>query len=111
VRPEGLGKLKQFIHPHLVSNPRPSGLQHSALITTLPCAPQIIQCRKKTNEKPKHKIVKRKTFHGKQSPDLLSIWLPAKFLLAFVSTVILDFEHRYKHRPNSCSFSFQGICA
>jgi hypothetical protein len=34
VRPEGLGKLKKS--PHRVSNPRPSGLQHSALTTILP---------------------------------------------------------------------------
>jgi hypothetical protein len=31
---EGLGKFKNS--PHGVSNPRPSGLQHSALTTTLP---------------------------------------------------------------------------
>jgi hypothetical protein len=33
VRPEGLGKFKNS--PHRESNPRPSGLQHSALTTTL----------------------------------------------------------------------------
>jgi predicted Co/Zn/Cd cation transporter (cation efflux family) len=33
VRPEGLGNFKKS--PHRVSNPRPSGLQHSALTTTL----------------------------------------------------------------------------
>jgi hypothetical protein len=37
VQPEGLGKLKNS--PHQVSNPRPSGLLHSALTTTLPRAP------------------------------------------------------------------------
>jgi hypothetical protein len=39
VRPEELGKFKNS--PHRVSNPRPSGLQHSALTTTLPRAPNI----------------------------------------------------------------------
>jgi hypothetical protein len=34
VRPEGLGKFK--ISPHRASNARPSGLQPSALSTTLP---------------------------------------------------------------------------
>jgi hypothetical protein len=38
VRPEGLGKLKQK-STHWDANPRPSGLQHSALTTTLPRAP------------------------------------------------------------------------
>jgi succinate-acetate transporter protein len=33
VRPEGLGKFKNL--PHQVSNPRPSGLKHSALTTIL----------------------------------------------------------------------------
>jgi hypothetical protein len=33
VRAEGFGKFKNS--PHRVSNPRPSGLEHSALITTL----------------------------------------------------------------------------
>jgi hypothetical protein len=37
VRPEGLHKFKKS--PHQVSNPQPSGLQHSALTTTLPPAP------------------------------------------------------------------------
>jgi hypothetical protein len=32
VRQEGLGKIKK-----VTSNPRPSGLYHSALTTTLPC--------------------------------------------------------------------------
>jgi hypothetical protein len=36
VRPEGLGQFKNPTHPDL--NPRPSGLQHSALTTTLPRA-------------------------------------------------------------------------
>jgi hypothetical protein len=31
VRPEGLGKFKKIHSPHWVSNPRPSGLQHSTL--------------------------------------------------------------------------------
>jgi hypothetical protein len=31
VRPEGLGKLEKINSLHWVSNPRPSGLQHSAL--------------------------------------------------------------------------------
>jgi hypothetical protein len=34
VQPEGLGEFKKS--PHRVSNPRPSGLCHSALTTTLP---------------------------------------------------------------------------
>jgi hypothetical protein len=33
VRPEGLDKFKKS--PHLVSNPRPSGLSHRALTSTL----------------------------------------------------------------------------
>jgi hypothetical protein len=37
VRPEGLDQFKN--PPHRDSNPRPSGLQHSALNTTLPSAP------------------------------------------------------------------------
>jgi hypothetical protein len=37
VQPEGLGKFKNS--PHRVSNPRPSGLKHNALTTTLPRAP------------------------------------------------------------------------
>jgi hypothetical protein len=37
VRPEGLCKFKNS--PYRVSNPRPSSLKHSALTTTLPCAP------------------------------------------------------------------------
>jgi hypothetical protein len=41
VRPEGLGKFKKS--PHRVSNPPPSGLQHSALITTLTRAPQLTE--------------------------------------------------------------------
>jgi hypothetical protein len=36
VRPEGLGKFKNS--PHRVSNPLPSGLQHSALTSSLPRA-------------------------------------------------------------------------
>jgi hypothetical protein len=36
VRPEGLGDLKNL--PHRDLNPQPSGLQHSALTTTLPRA-------------------------------------------------------------------------
>jgi hypothetical protein len=36
---ERLGKLKTINSPHRVSNPRPSGLLHSALTTTLPRAP------------------------------------------------------------------------
>jgi hypothetical protein len=39
VQPEGLGKFKKS--PHRVSNPRPSGLQHSALTSTLPRAPNV----------------------------------------------------------------------
>jgi hypothetical protein len=38
VRPEGLGQLRKA-PPHRDLNPRPSGLQHSALTTTLPRAP------------------------------------------------------------------------
>jgi hypothetical protein len=37
VRPEELGQFKK--PPHRDLNPWPSGLQHSALTTTLPCAP------------------------------------------------------------------------
>jgi hypothetical protein len=37
VQPEGLGTFKNS--PHRESNPRPSGLYHSALTTTLPRAP------------------------------------------------------------------------
>jgi hypothetical protein len=37
VWPEGLGQFKN--PPHRDLNPRPSGLQHSALTTTLPRAP------------------------------------------------------------------------
>jgi hypothetical protein len=40
VRPEGLGKFKN--PPNWESNPRPSGLQHSALTTTLPRTPVYI---------------------------------------------------------------------
>jgi hypothetical protein len=40
VRPEGLGKFKNS--PHRVSNPRPSGLLHSALTTTLPRVPELL---------------------------------------------------------------------
>jgi hypothetical protein len=39
VRPEGLGKSKNS--PHRESNPRPSGLEHSALTTPLPRAPRL----------------------------------------------------------------------
>jgi hypothetical protein len=39
VRPEGLGEFKNS--PHRVSNPRPSGLQHSAVPTTLPRDPSL----------------------------------------------------------------------
>jgi hypothetical protein len=39
VWPERLGKFKNS--PNQVSNPRPSGLLHSALATTLPCAPSV----------------------------------------------------------------------
>jgi hypothetical protein len=39
VRPEGLGQFKNS--PHRVLNPLPSGLQHSALTTTLPRAPNL----------------------------------------------------------------------
>jgi hypothetical protein len=35
VRPEGLGKFNKK-SPHRVSKPRPSGLYHSALTTTIP---------------------------------------------------------------------------
>jgi hypothetical protein len=35
VRPEVLGKLKIIHSPHRISNPRPSCLQHSSLITAL----------------------------------------------------------------------------
>jgi hypothetical protein len=41
VRPEGLGQFKKN-SPHQYLNPRPSGLQHSALTTTLPRAPCYI---------------------------------------------------------------------
>jgi hypothetical protein len=41
VRQEGLDKLKKIHSPHQLSNPRSSGLQHSALTTTLPHAPEI----------------------------------------------------------------------
>jgi hypothetical protein len=38
-RPKGLGKVGKKIHsPHRVTNPRPIGLQHSALTTKLPRA-------------------------------------------------------------------------
>jgi hypothetical protein len=40
VRPERLGKFKNS--PNRESNPRPSGLEHSALTTTLPRAPSFI---------------------------------------------------------------------
>jgi hypothetical protein len=40
VRPEGLGKFKNSLHQ--VSNPRPSGLKHSALAITLPRTPSSI---------------------------------------------------------------------
>jgi hypothetical protein len=40
VRPEGLGQFKN--RPHRDLNPRPSGLQHSALTTTLPRAPRFV---------------------------------------------------------------------
>jgi hypothetical protein len=36
VLPEGLGKLKKIHSPHMVSKPRPSGLQRSCEGTTLP---------------------------------------------------------------------------
>jgi hypothetical protein len=36
VRLEGLGQLKKKNPPHQDLNPRPSGLQHSALTTKLP---------------------------------------------------------------------------
>jgi hypothetical protein len=39
-RPEGLGELKNS--PYRVSSLRPSGLQHSALITTLPLASVVL---------------------------------------------------------------------
>jgi hypothetical protein len=44
--PEGLDKLKKIHSPHWVSKPRPSGLQQSALTTTLPSGPilQNISC-------------------------------------------------------------------
>jgi hypothetical protein len=38
VRPEGIGKFKNW--PHWESNPRPSGLYRSALTTMLPLAPK-----------------------------------------------------------------------
>jgi hypothetical protein len=38
VRPEGLGQFKKN-PPHRDLNPRPSGLKHTALTTTLPRAP------------------------------------------------------------------------
>jgi hypothetical protein len=41
VQPEGLGQFKKN-PPHRDLNPRPSGLQHSALTTTLPRAPQNV---------------------------------------------------------------------
>jgi hypothetical protein len=41
VRQEWLGKFKNS--PHRESNPRPSGLYHSALTTTIPCAPLQIE--------------------------------------------------------------------
>jgi hypothetical protein len=43
VRPEGLGQFKKV---HLIGtlNPRPSGLQHSALTTTLARAPLPCGC-------------------------------------------------------------------
>jgi hypothetical protein len=40
MRPEGLGQFKKN-PPHRELNPRPSGLQYSAITTTLPRAPQI----------------------------------------------------------------------
>jgi hypothetical protein len=40
VRSEGLGKFKNS--PHRVSNQQPSGLYHSGLTTTLPCAPVVV---------------------------------------------------------------------
>jgi hypothetical protein len=40
VRLEGLGKFK--ILPHLISNPRPSGFEPSALTTRLPRAPLLL---------------------------------------------------------------------
>jgi hypothetical protein len=44
VRPEGLGQFKN--PPHRDLNPRPSGLQHSALTTTLPHVNEIkIACK------------------------------------------------------------------
>jgi hypothetical protein len=45
VRPEGLGKFNNL--PHRVSNQRPSGLWHSALTTTLPCANVLVQMANK----------------------------------------------------------------
>jgi hypothetical protein len=43
VRPEGLGKFK--ISPHRVSNPRPSGLQSSALVLHRPSSNSILPVR------------------------------------------------------------------
>jgi hypothetical protein len=42
VRPKGLGKFKNSHHRE--SNPRPPGLQHSALTTTLPSVPRDQYC-------------------------------------------------------------------
>jgi hypothetical protein len=39
MRPEGLGEYKNS--PHLISNPRPSGFQHSALSIKLPRVPDV----------------------------------------------------------------------
>jgi hypothetical protein len=50
VRPEGLGKFKNS-SPHRESNPRPSGLEHSALSTTLPRASLVI-CIQGNNRRP-----------------------------------------------------------
>jgi hypothetical protein len=36
MRPEGLSKMEIIHSSHRVSNPRPTGLYHSALTTTLP---------------------------------------------------------------------------
>jgi hypothetical protein len=61
VRPEGLGKFKNS--PHRESNPRPSGLYHSALTTTLPRAPMFaMQLDSKIQLKLEHLLKKKKLY-------------------------------------------------
>jgi hypothetical protein len=69
VRPEGLGQYKKN-PPHWDLNPRPSGLQHSALTTTLPHAPALLLFIKKMFS---HTLIQNSfnEIYGKVTVDIL----------------------------------------